>query len=108
MGTQQETLTIQQLLQFYEQAVQPKIDEALRIVREERELNQVRSLQSHGVLMDLRKDVNAFRSDMTGMEAGLHNEIRRLHDASSQDFAAFSDDVLQLKRRVARLEKKIA
>jgi hypothetical protein len=101
MKATEESLTFAQLVQFYEQAVQPKIDEVLQIVREERGLNNSRFLQLNGTVIDLRKD-------MTGLETSLRKEIRHMHDVSSQDFLALSEDLTQVKKRLTRLEKKIA
>jgi tetrahydromethanopterin S-methyltransferase subunit G len=78
-----------------------KIDEILEIVKTERGLNNSRFVQLSTGLHELRQEVNR-RMDK------LETEINKVHTSLSQDIQAFGEDLYKLKRRVDKIERKIA
>ncbi len=85
-----------------------KIDEILTLVRDERHLNNSRFVQlSTGMHeVDLRMSKVAKRIDE--VETNLKQEIRQVFSTLSEDVQAFAGDLDKVRRRVDRLEKKIA
>ena len=88
-----------------------KLAEVLNIVREmremtieERALNNSRFGQLTMGLSDVRKEVNGVKAEFVAVNA----KIDKVYESLSQDIQVFGDDLHQVKRRVTRLEKKLA
>lgn len=78
-----------------------RFDEVLGIVRSERALNNTRFVQLSASLQDLREE----------MKSGMNNldkKIDHLHSSLSEDIQALAEDHSTLKRRVDKIERKIA
>lgn len=78
-----------------------KIEEILEIVKEERKLNNSRFTQLSTSLHDLRQEMN-------GRMNNIESEINKVHTSLSQDIQVFAEDLTKLKRRVDKIERKIA
>lgn len=82
-------------------AADEKIEEILKIVKEERILNNSRFMQLSAAITDLRKD-------LTGTRVELKEEIGKVYSTLSQDIQVFAEDLTKVKRRVDKIERKIA
>jgi len=76
-----------------------KIEEILKIVQGERQLNNSRFTQLATGLMDVKKEISELRVDLTA-------KIDKVYDALSQDILAFGDDLEKVKRQISRPSKK--
>ncbi len=99
-----------------------KIEEVLKIVREEREfmreerefmrderaLNNSRFTQLSTGFMDVRKEVGEVKGEMTKMNLDLNAKIDKVYDSLSQDIQIFAQDLHHVKKRVTKLEKHFA
>lgn len=80
-----------------------RFDEVLQIVRDERQLNNARFSQLTTGLMDVRKDMGDVKTGLAKLDA----KIDHVYDSLSQDIQVFAEDLSLVKRRVSRLEKKV-
>jgi DNA anti-recombination protein RmuC len=81
-----------------------KIGEILKIVKEERKLNNSRFTQLAASMGDLKQEMR----QMNGRMDKLEKDIDKVHVSLSQDIQVFAEDVVKLKRRVDRIERRIA
>lgn len=72
--------------------------------KEERSLNNSRFTQLATNMMDIRKEM----SKLSDMKMELKADINKVFTVYSEDFTAVVDDLDSVKKRVDRLEKKIA
>ena len=73
-----------------------KIDEVLKIVREQGDRHELRFAQ-----------IDARFVEMEARFVGLNGKLDQFYEALSQDISVFAEDLHQVKRRVTRLEKKL-
>ena len=78
-----------------------KIEEILKIVKEERVLNNSRLAQLSTALQDFRQNVN-------GRMDKLEGEIKKVYTTLTEDTQVFAEDLAKVKRRVDKIERKIA
>ena len=76
-----------------------KIDEILKIVRTERELNNFRFVQvSHSI--------QTLKQEMSDLKRELKGDINKVFVSLSEDIQAFSGDLNKVKKRVNQSEGK--
>lgn len=86
--------------------LEAKDNELLSLIREERVLNNSRFTQLATGLMDVRKELSGTKVEIAKMSIDLNTKIDRVYNSLSQDIQVFSEDLHHVERRVTRLEKK--
>lgn len=78
-----------------------KIDQVLKFLKDESERND-------GRFSELRDSVRDVKSELKQDIKELKQEINKVYTSLSEDIQVFAEDHAQLKRRVDRIERKIA
>ena len=102
-------------------SLEEKVDEVLRLFREEREfmrqerefmrderaLNNARFTQLATGLSDVRQEVKIVREDLKALDTKLSTQIDHAYRSLSQDINALTMDQEHTKRRVTKIEKHV-
>ncbi len=72
----------------------PKTEEILSFLKEERSLNNARFTQVSTGLMDLKEEVGQLKVELTA-------KIDKVYDSLAQDIQVFGEDLIRVKQRVA-------
>lgn len=101
MGNDQKIDEILSIVRAEQQLNNQRYAELTSGMQEERQLNNQRFTQVVSSMSDLRNEVKSFNVE-------IKDELNRVYTSLSEDIQAFAGDLDKVKKRVDKLERKIA